>query len=461
MQKCLLISFDFPRFGYHKTSYAIACILARFYKSDIVDIEHYQYDLISYLSTPQKQIELIINNDFREKYFEKINNYSFVTLSTYSWSENLVNLIIGIIRPVFKGKIILGGYEITALREEELYKVYPGADYYLKGYVEKSLEQIFKNAVSDIVINEKPDDEDFISPYLSGIIPINENKIYWESKKGCIYKCDFCEWGNATHKLRRINEDRINKEIELFKKYNIQEINVLDGIFLTSNEDLITLEKLLSIKKSKITLQMHFSTIKNELGKEFLHICQKYKDRISLEFGLQTIHKDEMEVLNRKNDIEQVKVIMKELKESSINYEISIIFGIPGQTVKSFRETIDFINENGCEKWRAFPLRLPNNSKMKKKKKELGVKEHHGEHFPIEFVKESSTFNEVEWKKMYEIVKLHENIPPFCGDPIEKTIPIIDKITQNYLFGGIKCIFRENITEITYKNNIKKSFFWM
>jgi hypothetical protein len=299
MQKCLMISFDFPKSEYPKTSYAIACILAKFSKKNIADIEHCQYDLNPYVfDTPKNEIEKKIGDNFKENYLPTINEYSFIALSAYAWSENLVNAIIRIIRPNFKGKIILGGYEITALSKEKLEITYPNVDFYVKGYVEKSLELIFNNKTTDKIIDIKPDENDFISPYLSGILSLNTKKIHWESKRGCIFHCDFCEWGKATNNLIRISEDRIDKEIELFKQYNIQEINVLDATFLINKKnDIITLKKLLSIPNCKINLQMHFSPIKNQIGNEFLDICQEYKDRISLEFGLQTIHKEEMEVL--------------------------------------------------------------------------------------------------------------------------------------------------------------------
>jgi radical SAM superfamily enzyme len=44
---------------------------------------------------------------------------------------------------------------------------------------------------------------------------------------------------------------------------------------------------------------MHFNTIRSEKGRRFLEICQKHKDRISLEFGLQTIHDEEMKILRK------------------------------------------------------------------------------------------------------------------------------------------------------------------
>jgi tRNA A37 methylthiotransferase MiaB len=438
MQKCLIISFDFPKSDYPTTSYAIACILAKFSKKDLVDMEHYQYQLNQYIyDTPKKEIEQKISTDFKEKYLSKINDYSFVALSAYAWTENLVNKIIEIIRAVFNGKIILGGYEITALSKEKLFKVYPNVDYYIKGYAEKSLEMIFTNETTNKVIDLQPNIDDFVSPYLSGVLLLNTKKVHWESKRGCKFKCDFCEWGKAVNDIVRISECRIDKEIKLFKQNKIQEINLLDATFLLKKEDITTLKKLLSIPNCKICLQMHFSTIKNEVGDEFLDICEKHKDRISLEFGLQTIHKIEMEVLKRKNNVEQVESVMQKLQEKGIDYEVSIIFGIPGQTIKSFVETIEFIKKNGCEKFKAFPLRLPQNSEMMKNRNEWGIKEIEDKHFSLKYVNESNSFNNSDWEIMFGIAEDCARVP-LSGDPFVAMLPVIDKITRYYVNGGLR-----------------------
>ena len=70
----------------------------------------------------------------------------------------------------------------------------------------------------------------------------------------------------------------------------IKKINVLDGSFLLNEYDIVILEKLIEIRDCNITLQIHFSNLRNRLGKKFLSICENYKDKIFLEFGLQTIH---------------------------------------------------------------------------------------------------------------------------------------------------------------------------
>jgi hypothetical protein len=114
VKKCLLISFDFTKPDYPSISYSVASIFAKFLNSYIIDIDTYSFNLNEFLSTPKEKIEETVKERFQEKYLKKINDYSFITLAAYAWSENLVNELIKIILPKFNGKIVLGGYEITA-----------------------------------------------------------------------------------------------------------------------------------------------------------------------------------------------------------------------------------------------------------------------------------------------------------------------------------------------------------
>jgi hypothetical protein len=114
-----------------------------------------------------------------------IDEYAFIALSAYAWSEDLVNKLIEIIRlnPKFNGKIILGGYEVTALKEEELRRIYPDVDFYVKGYSEKALEKIFRNEVTPIV-NEKMTEDNIVSLYVSNILLLNSKKYTGKVKEG-------------------------------------------------------------------------------------------------------------------------------------------------------------------------------------------------------------------------------------------------------------------------------------
>lgn len=79
------------------------------------------------------------------------------------------------------------------------------------------------------------------------------------------------------------------------------------------------------------------------------------------EFGLQTIHPEEQRAIRRRDNLTKFRHIMTHLGERGIPFEISIIFGLPLQTLVSFKQTVEFclsLASEGKGVVRAFPLML-------------------------------------------------------------------------------------------------------
>jgi radical SAM superfamily enzyme YgiQ (UPF0313 family) len=75
-----------------------------------------------------------------------------------------------------------------------------------------------------------------------------------------------------------------------------------------------------------------------------------------------------METIGRDNDLNKIEEVLRLLKLNNIDYEVSIIYAIPGQTVESFIDTIEFLITRGCKNIKAYPLSIPKNSVMESQK---------------------------------------------------------------------------------------------
>jgi len=340
-------------------------------------VSHYSIDLQHSLEEKQKEQTILDNVTLKLKsniaYFEKFN---FIAISLTSWTIEYCQILLKMLS-AYSGKIILGGYEVTSRLEENLLPTFPRADYFIKGYAEKALKNILADNTyyANKIISEPLEESDLVSPYLTGVLTTASRKIHWETKRGCPYRCGFCEWGNATIRVVDINKERLRNEIELFKGACIDEINILDGTFNFGKHYLDIFAGLLEIENVKITCQAKFENLIKPDGSKFLELCKKAGNRVHLEFGLQTIHVEEMKTIGRQNDLVKISSALGLLKEYKIDYEVSIIYAIPGQTVESFIDTIEFLITQGCKNIKAYPLSIPKNSMMDSKKAEMSVVE--------------------------------------------------------------------------------------
>lgn len=376
MSNIIFISFDIRKDEYPSMSYSMASLVAALRKENHV-VSHYSVDLQHSLEerlSKQSILDIVTKKlESNNEYFRK---FKFIAISLTSWTVEYCQVLLNILSD-YRGKVILGGYEVTSRSEENLLSAFARVDYFIKGYAEKALKEILSgNFQSDSKIISVPIESiDLVSPYLTNVLSTTSKKLHWETKRGCKFRCGFCEWGNATINVIDIDYERLLAEINLFKESCIDEINILDGTFNIGKYYLDIFKKLLEIENLKITCQARFETLETPDGKVFLELCKNARNRVHLEFGLQTIHEKEMVTIGRNNDLEKIKRALSLLKLNQIDYEVSIIYAIPGQTIESLIDTIEFLITQGCSNIKAYPLSIPKNSAMESKKEKMNVVE--------------------------------------------------------------------------------------
>jgi radical SAM superfamily enzyme YgiQ (UPF0313 family) len=379
-------------------SYSIASILATL-KHYNIPASHYSFDIRDFKKTDDGYMPIEVLNLY--DIIEYLKQFSCIALGVSRWSATYAYMLIRHLNDSgYKGKIVVGGYEITAMNESHPIQDILNIQHFIQGYSEKPLVKLMQGMYTDDqkFIKEDLDQEFLFSPYSEGILNTYSRKIYWETKRGCIFHCGFCEWGNANIGMLPLNTVTIDSDIEIFSHSTIDEINILDATFNVKNDYQDILNKLISRTNSKITFQARFEALKPE----FLQFCATHKERLHLEFGLQTIHKNEMEVIGRQNNIDLIRKKLHELNQLGIDYEVSIIYAIPGQTLTSFIDTIEFLRVNQCEKIMAYPLQIPLNSPLESKIKEYQItfKE---DDFYVKSVASSFSFTKEERADMDEI----------------------------------------------------------
>jgi len=407
MKHTLFISFDLIREGEIKNSLAISSILA-YLKNDRQlqeknNFHHLSINSLKYGGNAQV-------TDF-DKYLSGYNleNFDFIAISAYIWNEYLINDFIKHLRTGgFRGKIILGGYQISYTDQTALPIEYPDAQIFVSGYAEQSLRDYFTSPITTnapLFLNTPVNFSEIPSVYLTNeiIVPSGTTMLRLETKRGCPYRCSFCAHRDLTqNKVFKHSLDKVISEISFIKEKNVKRVNILDPIFNAGKE---YLEVMREINRKKLTttftLQSRFENIRGESGNEFLELCSG--GNYHLEFGLQTANTIESENINRKNNLEQIDNAFNHLRERNISYEVSVIYGLPGQTIDSFKRSIEYIQNKGCKTIKAYPLMLLRGTELYHEKKKWDIKEELTGEFSIPVVTSSNSFSRDDWEKMNEI----------------------------------------------------------
>ena len=309
---------------------------------------------------------------------------SHVALGAFVWNEQFVQDITKRLKErQFKGKILLGGPQIS-YAGKGLEKYYPFVDRFVRGkriifpiyfeylvigYGEEAIlkfaqgtENFIKglhvSGAQDLQLQAQTDFVQLPSPYLEGIIK-PQPFLRWETQRGCPFQCSFCQHKESDlhMKRREMARERIMKEIDFFVKNKVDDLAVLDPTFNSGPHYLDIMKRFIELKnEGKISLQTRFEMVKPE----FLQLCDQlnktgkcifkqeksnknsFKGKVTLEFGLQTIHPQEWKVIQRPNQMKRVSEVIEELNSKKISYEVSLIYGLPHQTLQSFKESVEW-----------------------------------------------------------------------------------------------------------------------
>ena len=345
-----------------------------------------------------------------------------IAFGVYVWAEEAIQNLLQMLREFgFNGRIILGGPQISYCGEG-LEELYPHADVFVRGYGEFAISslastntpvhvpgihyagELDQNTQTSVDLDMLP------SPWLEGLINLeNQEFIRWESQRGCPFKCGFCQHKEpgARLKKREFLPNRIMKEIDLFCTKDVKDIAVLDPIFNASSQAKNILKRFLS---NNFQGRLSFQCRAEMTDEEFIDLASQLNVR--LEFGLQTIHKEEGRAVNRVNNMKKVDSVMSKVLKENIECEVSLIFGLPCQTFESFCETVDWCLEMKVPTIKAFPLMLLRGTEIEQNREAWGVIESGGS-MPV--VLQSDTFSYEDWVKMAqisEVLKMTEGNHP-------------------------------------------------
>ena len=355
-----------------------------------------------------------------------------IAFGVYVWCEDVVKSILTFLRANnFTDRIILGGPQIS-YSEAGLELIYPEADVFVRGYGEFAIAELMTNpdkinhtgvhyaGDSDKLEQTIVDLDLCPSPWLEGIIKLkNQPFIRWETQRGCQFKCSFCQHKEAGSRLPKhtFHFNRIEQEIDLFCREKVPDIAILDPIFNSGKQSVKILKRFSENGyDGRLSIQCRAEMITDE----FIQYASKLNVR--LEFGLQTIHENEGVAISRRNNFKMVEKNLAKVKQAGINFEVSVIYGLPEQTLASFRRTIDWCLEMEIPVIKAFPLMLLRGTEIEKQKHVWGLVESN-DTMPV--VIESDTFTHHEWLQMgkiSQILKETENNHPKSIEYLQKLI---------------------------------------
>lgn len=181
------------------------------------------------------------------------------------------------------------------------------------------------------------------SPWLDGTLDaspsVRECKgALWELARGCPYNCAYCYESKGDKKVRTFPLERLEKELDYFVASGIERVFVLDPTYNASRERALSLLRL--IEKKGGELHFNFELRAEHLDREMAEAFGKIP--CSLQIGLQSTNPEALKLVKRPVDLAQFTKKIALLNDVGIVFGLDLMYGLPGDSLSTFRSSIDY-----------------------------------------------------------------------------------------------------------------------
>lgn len=162
-----------------------------------------------------------------------------------------------------------------------------------------------------------------------------------ETSRGCVFECVYCNKSIFGRTFRKKSVNRVVDEMEYMLSLGIREINILDDCFTTDRKraaaicDEIVRRKLKFLWNTQNGIRV--DTVDRELFKKFREAgCYQ------VTFGIESGNQQILDNCKKGTNLKQVEDAVKWAKEAGLEVMGYFMFGLPGETEKTMRDTINF-----------------------------------------------------------------------------------------------------------------------
>lgn len=384
-------------------------------------------DLKSYYPSPAYQLGLLVayatkelesKKDIEYKFFESKrqspaadvakeileSGADLVCASNYAWNYKKICEILDVL--VASGRkvprILLGGPNSPGTFGEGLMKKYPMVSALVEGEGEPAFKDIctslldspeknpFAGARNTVYRDEsgaivRPATlhriqflDEVPSPYLEGILPAAPSPIFYETNRGCPYRCAFCYWGNGNPKVYRMSHERVREEMEFFAKHRVSSFWIADANFGIFKEDSEIAEMMCEINARHgypfRNVGVNWAKNSSDRVLEISSIFRSGKMGCTTTLAVQSVTKEAEEKSKRYSMApSKFSNLIALAQERKIDTYTDMIWGLPGEDVEQYVNGLDAVVSTGVPSILIHQLYLLPGTEFFEKRDELGI----------------------------------------------------------------------------------------
>ncbi len=347
--------------------------------------------------------------DRRSKILERLYqaDADFYGFSAYLWNiEQLVSLASDLkaLRP--KAKIVFGGPEV-GYRAQAFLQAHPWVDHIITGEGEAAFLQLVQSPKEEKILHGG-----VYADFCDSSVPYSKEELssgqifYYESARGCPYRCAYCLSsvplpGKDPHAGARIRAKSVAKTLsDLLAFEEGENIKVIKFVDRTFNFDKTRAKAIWqALSHPPYTKRYHFEICASLLDEEsFAILAAAPPHRFQLEIGVQSTHKQTLEAVCRPDDTDAILSALARLKQAgNVHVHADLIAGLPYEGFDRFGKSFDALFGK-CDQLQLGFLKMLHGCTLRRDAKDYGYA--FSSHPPYEVLESA-------WLSYPELCRLH------------------------------------------------------
>ena len=378
------------------------------------DSPAYQLGLLAAYASTEPEVKKNMKFDFlefpRDRPAEEVvdaifnNEADLICASNYAWNYKKICGVLDLLAKSGRKlpRIVLGGPNSPGAFGASLLSKYP----FVSGLVEGEGEPAFRDICSSLVDSPEKDPlvasrncvyrdesgevvrpnlghrikylDEVPSPYLTGLIPAAPSPVFYETNRGCPYRCSYCYWGNGNSKVYRMSIERLREEMEFFAQQRVAAFWIADANFGIFPSDMEIAETMSSINaRYRYPFKNVFVNWAKNSSERIMEIAAIFKQgRIECPttLAVQTVT-PEAEEKSKRYSMAPSKFanLISMAYEKKIDTYTDIIWGLPGESVEEHMSCLDAVLSTGVPAIWERQLYLLPGTELFEKRQELGL----------------------------------------------------------------------------------------
>ena len=259
-------------------------------------------------------------------------------------------------------------------------------------------------------------DEDSLEPFENRII-------YYESSRGCPYRCSYC-LSSIDKRVRLRDIDIVKRELQFFLDRRVKQVKFVDRTFNCDHAHAMAIWQYLYEHDNSVT-NFHFEISADILREEEIALLNRLRPgHVQLEIGVQSTNPETIKEINRTMDVDRLERIVGAIHEGhNIHLHLDLIAGLPCEDYDSFVNSFNRVYALKPEQLQLGFLKVLKGSPMEEKAQEYGIAYMGTPPYEVLYTKWLSYGDVLRLKKVEKMLEIYYNSNQFTY-----TIAFLEKV---------------------------------